>query len=235
MIIKNNSMRYKILIIEDEIINLNILKHILKNDYDVITAQNGKKGFELYHKMNPHVIITDLKMPEMNGIELIKKIRTIDQNLIIIVTTSADVVPTLLEASELKLFKYLLKPIDSTELRKVVIESIDASNAFYTIALDNIKISEELFWKRDNFELRFQDKIVKLTPKEKKLLNWFLLKPNITFQYDQIIYDIWEKENEQGDRKTLKTLVTSLRKKHEKIQIDNVYGFGYKIVLLDTI
>ena len=67
--------------------------------------------------------------------------------------------------------------------------------------------------------------------KEKKVLNLLLQKPNQVFTYNEIIYEVWEKNNEAGDRKTLKTMITGLRKKIKDVEINNVYGYGYKIVL----
>ena len=224
-------MRYRILIVEDEPISLEMLSKTLKEDYDVLTADNGKKGFELYKKFNPHIIISDLNMPIMNGIELIQKIRELDQNSKIIITTFKDDVQTLLQATELKLFKYLIKPIDFTALKNIIEESIEELNRFNTVALNLINISPTLIWKTSEFELFSNNQIVKLTPKEKKVLNLLLQKPNQVFTYNEIIYEVWEKNNEIGDRKTLKTMITSLRKKIEDVEINNVYGYGYKIVL----
>ena len=224
-------MKYRILIVEDEPISLEMLSKTLKEDYDVLTADNGKKGFELYKKFNPHIIISDLNMPIMNGIELIQKIRELDQNSKIIITTFKDDVQTLLQASELKLFKYLIKPIDFTTLKNIIKESIEELNRFNTVALNLINISPTLIWKTSEFELFCNNQIVKLTPKEKKVLNLLLQKPNQVFTYNEIIYEVWEKNNEAGDRKTLKTMITGLRKKIKDVEINNVYGYGYKIVL----
>ena len=224
-------MRYRILIVEDEPISLEMLSKTLKEDYDVLTADNGKKGFELYKKFNPHIIISDLNMPIMNGIELIQKIRELDQNSKIIITTFKDDVQTLLQATELKLFKYLIKPIDFTTLKNIIEESIEELNRFNTVELNIINISPTLIWKTSEFELFSNNQIVKLTPKEKKVLNLLLQKPNQVFTYNEIIYEVWEKNNEIGDRKTLKTMITSLRKKIEDVEINNVYGYGYKIAL----
>ena len=224
-------MRYRILIVEDEPISLEILSKTLKEDFNVLTADNGKKGFELYKKFNPHIIISDLNMPIMNGIELIQKIRELDQNSKIIITTFKDDVQTLLQATELKLFKYLIKPIDFIALKNIIKESIEELNRFNTVALNLINISPTLIWKTSEFELFSNNQIVKLTPKEKKVLNLLLQKPNQVFTYNEIIYEVWEKNNEIGDRKTLKTMITSLRKKIEDVEINNVYGYGYKIVL----
>ena len=224
-------MRYRILIVEDEPISLEMLSKTLKEDYNVLTADNGKKGFELYKKFNPHIIISDLNMPIMNGIELIQKIRELDQNSKIIITTFKDDVQTLLQATELKLFKYLIKPIDFTTLKNIIEESIEELNRFNTVELNIINISPTLIWKTSEFELFSNNQIVKLTPKEKKVLNLFLQKPNQVFTYNEIIYEVWEKNNEAGDRKTLKTMITGLRKKIKDVEINNVYGYGYKIVL----
>ena len=135
-------MRYRILIVEDEPISLEMLSKTLKEDYDVLTADNGEKGFELYKKFNPHIIISDLNMPIMNGIELIQKIRELDQNSKIIITTFKDDVQTLLQATELKLFKYLIKPIDFTTLKNIIEESIEELNRF---AADTVVTPELLF------------------------------------------------------------------------------------------
>lgn len=224
-------MKYRILIVEDEPISLEMLSKTLKEDFNVLTADNGKKGFELYKKFNPHIIISDLNMPIMNGIELIQKIRELDQNSKIIITTFKNDVQTLLQASELKLFKYLIKPIDFIALKNIIKESIEELNRFNTVALNLINISPTLIWKTSEFELFSNNQIVKLTPKEKKVLNLLLQKPNQVFTYNEIIYEVWEKNNEIGDRKTLKTMITSLRKKIEDVEINNVYGYGYKIAL----
>ena len=224
-------MKYRILIVEDEPISLEMLSKTLKEDFNVLTANNGKKGFELYKKFNPHIIISDLNMPIMNGIELIQKIRELDQNSKIIITTFKNDVQTLLQATELKLFKYLIKPIDFIALKNIIKESIEELNRFNTVALNLINISPTLIWKTSEFELFSNNQIVKLTPKEKKVLNLLLQKPNQVFTYNEIIYEVWEKNNEIGDRKTLKTMITSLRKKIEDVEINNVYGYGYKIAL----
>ena len=224
-------MKYRILIVEDEPISLEMLSKTLKEDFNVLTANNGKKGFELYKKFNPHIIISDLNMPIMNGIELIQKIRELDQNSKIIITTFKNDVQTLLQASELKLFKYLIKPIDFIALKNIIKESIEELNRFNTVALNLINISPTLIWKTSEFELFSNNQIVKLTPKEKKVLNLLLQKPNQVFTYNEIIYEVWEKNNEIGDRKTLKTMITGLRKKIEDVEINNVYGYGYKIAL----
>ena len=208
-----------------------MLSKILNRDYAIATAANGEDAFELYKKFNPDVIITDLRMPKMDGIQLVKKIRESDQNTKIIITTFKRDIETLIEVTELKLFKYLVKPIDFSELKKVIYESIKELNNYNVIAVKTVMLSDKLLWKRDELELFDDGKIIKLTPKEKKVLNILLSKPNKVLTYEELIYEAWEKDDEVGDRKTLKNIITGLRKKIVDTNIDNVYGFGYKITL----
>lgn len=222
-------MKNRILLVEDEEISLSMLYEVLKDDYTVLTSTNGKEAFDLYKKFNPHVIVTDLKMPIMNGIELIRNVRKYDPNTKIIITTFKNDLETLLEATELKLFKYLIKPIDFKELKNTINSSIDEFNNYNFISVKSIRITEKLIWKRDDFELYYEGNILKLTPKEKKVLNILLSKPNKVFTYNELLYEAWEKDNEVGDRKTLKNIITGLRRKLIDSNINNVYGFGYKI------
>lgn len=208
-----------------------MLSKVLQRDYIIATAINGEKAFDMYKKFNPHVIITDLRMPIMDGIQLVKKIRENDQNTKIIITTFKKDVETLIEAAGLKLFKYLLKPINFEELKNTINASIKELNNYNVVAVKTVNLTPNLRWEIDEFELFYKDTILKLTPKEKKVLNILLSKPNKVLTYEELIYEAWEKDNEIGDRKTLKNIITGLRKKIIDTNIDNVYGFGYKITL----
>lgn len=208
-----------------------MLSKVLQRDYIIATAINGEKAFDMYKKFNPHVIITDLRMPIMDGIQLVKKIRENDQNTKIIITTFKKDVETLIEAAELKLFKYLVKPINFEELKNTINASIKELNNYNVVAVKTVNLTPNLRWEIDEFELFYKDTILKLTPKEKKVLNILLSKPNKVLTYEELIYEAWEKDNEIGDRKTLKNIITGLRKKIIDTNIDNVYGFGYKITL----
>lgn len=206
-----------------------MLSKVLQRDYIIATAINGEKAFDMYKKFSPHVIITDLRMPIMDGIQLVKKIRENDQNTKIIITTFKKDVETLIEAAELKLFKYLVKPINFEELKNTINASIKELNNYNVVAVKTVNLTPNLRWEIDEFELFYKDTILKLTPKEKKVLNILLSKPNKVLTYEELIYEAWEKDNEIGDRKTLKNIITGLRKKLIDTNIDNIYGFGYKI------
>lgn len=134
---------------------------------------------------------------------------------------------TFLDATELNLSKYLLKPIKKDELLHAVKSSIDELKNYHTISLNKIELKSDLIWDRDKFELINNDTLVELTPKEKKMLDFLLIKPNTTRTYEEIISSVWKEES--IDKKSLKTTATNLRKKVPSLELENIYSIGYRV------
>ena len=113
----NKLKDFSVLYIEDDDelreITSSMLQRIFK---DVYTGSDGKKGYELYKKYRPDIVITDIKMPVLNGIELAKKIREDDDKTRIIITTAFSDEAYLLEAVELNLERYIVKPLTNRNL-----------------------------------------------------------------------------------------------------------------------
>ncbi len=146
---------FSILYVEDEQIVRETLRDILARKVDTIyTAENGLMGLEIYKEKKPDIIITDIRMPLMDGISMAKEIKAIDPEAQIIVTTAHNELDILLDAIETGITQYLIKPIRSrqliTSLEKVadilnLKRSIDRKNKF----IQNI--------------LNFQDNIILVT------------------------------------------------------------------------
>lgn len=111
-------MAVKILIAEDESIVLSALKFRLsKEGYEVFTASDGEKALELFNTQDPDLIVTDIMMPLVSGLELITHVRTQSKRLIPIVVISAvDIEDTVLEAFELGADDFITKPLSPNEL-----------------------------------------------------------------------------------------------------------------------
>lgn len=112
--ISNRSMmsNLKVLCVEDEEITRIILKKILKNHFGkVIMAENGQEGYDEFLKQRPQMIITDLRMPQMGGIEMVQRIRAVDPDCGIIITSEIEDVELILKSVDLGIDKYLVKPI----------------------------------------------------------------------------------------------------------------------------
>jgi len=115
-----------ILIVEDEKDARETLKSMVELDFNyVYEAQNGCEGLEIYQKYKPDIILTDIQMPCMNGIEMLDEIRKNSSDVLAIFISAYSDVQTLLQAIDLKIDAYIIKPF----LYKDILEKIDANLA----------------------------------------------------------------------------------------------------------
>lgn len=115
----------KILYVEDEFITRLDVKNMLNTKYKkVFIARDGNKGFEMFESKNPDVIITDLKMPTLDGIEMVRKIREVNKTIPIIVASAFEKEFTKLD--NLNVFGYITKPITKFSLLIMIQEAIEA-------------------------------------------------------------------------------------------------------------
>jgi len=126
---------YTILLVEDEIeIRHNFvlyLKHFFKAVYE---ASNGNEAYSIYKDKKPDIMIIDINLPSMNGLELLSKIRQNDHTTRALMLTAHAHSEYLMKATELKLTKYLLKPISRAELKEALELTIGELQRFTTIS-----------------------------------------------------------------------------------------------------
>ena len=121
-------IKQKILIVEDDEISAGILSDYLKlHHFEVDLAHNGRDGLALYKQNSYVLIITDIFMPEMTGVELIQKIRDIDGNIPIIVQSSNKAPEEIIEIMKYGVYDYFLKPFKQTELLRKIANAIESS------------------------------------------------------------------------------------------------------------
>ncbi len=214
---------YTILYIEDDegvrVVSLRILKRMFK---DVFEASDGQEGYNLYLKEKPDIILTDIKMPKMDGIELAKKIREKDEKVKIIISTAFSDEKYLLDAVELKLERYLVKPLTKRNLipalQKAVLNISKEKKLFFD---DNFyyNFSNELFYQNDHE--------IELTKKELNFLKLLVKNRNIIVTYNMIEQVVWE--DEYMSLNSLRTTIGFLRKKLPKNIVKNISNMGYKL------
>ncbi|WP_461205087.1 Na-translocating system protein MpsC family protein [Clostridium sp. DL1XJH146] len=120
----NLLINLKVLYVEDDEETREQMQYFLKRRVGkLFTAKDGEEGFQKYCENKPDIIITDLRMPKVDGIEMSRKIRKIDKKPSIIITTAFSDVETVLLAVDIGVDKYVLKPIDTKELLKAMEES----------------------------------------------------------------------------------------------------------------
>ncbi|MFP4083173.1 MAG: sigma-54-dependent transcriptional regulator [Candidatus Aminicenantes bacterium] len=109
-------MRSILIIDDDPLIRKTLSSHISKQDYEVILAQNGEEGL-LKHQQNfPDLVILDIRLPDMDGLEILRRIKEEKGDAVIIIMTAYDDMKTTVEAIKLGAFEYLVKPLDHVEL-----------------------------------------------------------------------------------------------------------------------
>ncbi len=193
---------------------------------NVITASNGIEALEYYHLYKPQVLLLDICMPKKDGLEVLKEIRKTDLKTPVIIMTAHTEQKYLMNAVELYITKYLIKPFNKNTLIDALNECIKVMSKQTS---QNITLSKDLSYNSENQSIRKNDELLTLNKKEAKLLNLLLKNAPNVVSYENIEYHIWEDLN--VTKEAFKSLVKDLRKKTSKDLIRNISGTGYKIDL----
>ena len=207
----------------------NYVKFLNKYFKEVYSASNGKEALELYKNKKPNILLLDINMPFINGLQLAKEIRIKDKNTRIIILTAHLEQDKLLFAAELNLTKYLPKPVTRAELKLALFE---ASNQYKELnAVSNlINLDENYIWNKDTLKLFKNNEEIKLTKHEILLFDILSSKENRIFTIDEISFHLWNDiEDYDVSSNKLKDIIKRVRKKIPKNSIENVYAAGYKL------
>lgn len=218
-----NIKNSKILYIDDEdFIRSNAIEYLNFYCNNVYEAKDGLEGFGIYNKIKPDIIITDIKMPKLNGIELVQKIRQKDKTTKIIIATAFLDTQYLLKAIELGLIKYLIKPITEDKILpalKICLEGLKEDKNIF-------KIEEDYIFDILNQSLFYKDTLVQLTKKELLFLEILVSNSQRAVKYEELNNYVWEGYMTED---ALRSLVKELRRKISKKTIKNISSIGYKI------
>lgn len=226
---KSEMREYDILFIEDEeAIRANYVKYLQRHFRNVYEAQDGEEAFKVYKEKKPHILIVDINIPKLSGIELLKRIREDDHSTKALMLTSHTDTNYLLDAASLQLTKYLVKPISREELRNALTLVVDELSKFSITSKKRLVLKDDFYWDYDAKELSCAGNKVTLTNKERKILTILCSDTNKTFTYDDIIIDVWY-DLDEDKVAALKTIIKNVRKKLPPNTIKNVFGEGYKI------
>ncbi len=223
--IKKFYKNIKILYVEDdEIARENGIEYLENFFEQIYEASDALIALKLYEKHKPDIIITDIQMPKLNGLEFVKRIRQKDKNTQIIIITAFCDKDYLLKAIELGLVKYLVKPVKEKEFEEALFLCVDS--------LENnqsniVKLQENTYFDMFNKNLVIENEIVKLRAKELVFLELLVKNRNRYVSYEEIENYVWNDSVMTKD--ALKTLVKNLKTKIPKNLILNLTNSGYKI------
>ena len=220
----------KILLVDDEPDILEIVGYNLSVEgYQVITADNGVKGVEKAKKHNPHLIILDVMMPEMDGIEACERIRqdaSLNNTIITFLTARGEDYSQVagFDAGADDYITKTIKPKVLVSKVKALLRRLKDAEA----TTDNIKIGD-LVINREEYKIIKKGKEIILPRKEFELLSLLATKPGKVFKREEILDRVWGNEVVVGGR-TIDVHIRKLREKIGNKSFKTVKGVGYKFV-----
>jgi len=227
----NKKIEYSLLFIEDEDdTRKNYVRYLQRYFENVYEARDGEEGYRIYLDKKPDILIIDINIPLLNGLDLLKKIRQKDHTTRAIMLTAHSEKHFLLEAVSLKLTNYLVKPITRDELKSALHQVIEEITQFSINSKKLLRLKDNHTWNLESKELFKEHTSVILTTKEKMILEILFNNLNQDISYDTIIVEVWD-SFEKDKISSLKTLIKNVRKKLPEDTITNVYGIGYKVIL----
>lgn len=219
---KKDLSNYTLLFVENEEGIRNNLKEIFEHLFDkVYIANDGLEGYEKYIEHKPNFIITDIKMPVLNGLEMITKIRANDLDTEIAVISAYTDINYLLNSIELNLLKYIIKPITETKL----------TNLFKTFlnkkaSKNIIKLKNDYLYDRSFNKIKNGDEEYLLSKKEALFLNYLIDKDAIV-SYSEIEDLLWE--DKSMSLNALRLFIKNFRKKLPDDFLVNLQNQGYTL------
>ena len=220
----NKLNAYSVLYAEDEDGIRNNIKEILEHLFKEVTCtKNASEAYIKYLENNPDLIITDIKMGNETGLDLVKKIRKSDSKTRIIITSAYTDLEYLLQATELHLIKYIIKPITQDKLMEALEGFVNSYNdsKIYNLIPNWIFDSSKTLVSNGKEDYT-------LTKKENNFLK-LLLSKNRIITYGELETNIWD-EDSIMTANAMRLFIKNFRKKLPKDFLKNIQGIGNKLV-----
>ncbi len=214
----------KVLIVEDEIDLANLIKSSIKElFFKVVIAKDGLEAIKKFDSFKPDIIISDIMMPNLNGLEMSKKIKEKNSETPIVILSAHGHKEMLLEAIDLGISKYFIKPFDIEEFIEYLKELSKKINKN-----KSIKLKDNFVFDFNNLSLYQNDILVNLTKRERQFLALLIENKNSYVTTFDIKKTLWENEIVSDER--LRTFIKRLRAKTSKELIENVSSCGYMVL-----
>ncbi len=187
-------------------------------------ATNGKEALEIYQKHKPQVLILDIYMPEIDGLQLAKLIRENDYKTKIIIMSAHSQENLMLQAINTNVNYYIVKPATINKI-KSMLDKI--SEELMREAKEILRFSENSYYNLWTKQLITNEQVIALSYKESKLLEILVRNNGKAVSMSDIIGFVWDDYMIDVSFESVKSQVSYLRKKLPNISITNIYGVGY--------
>ncbi|MCF6138195.1 response regulator transcription factor [Pseudalkalibacillus berkeleyi] len=228
----------KILVVEDEeSINTLLQFNLEQAGFDVITAMDGATGLDLAQQEKPDLIVLDLMLPEMDGLDVCKSLRQARSMIPILMLTAKDDEFDKVLGLELGADDYMTKPFSPREVVarvKAILRrsEYNAKDAQVDVDLEQMVVGDLKVYP-ENYEAFFEGESLELTPKEFELLVYLVRNKGRVLSREQLLNAIWDYDF-VGDTRIVDVHISHLREKIEQntrkpIYIKTIRGLGYKL------
>jgi two component transcriptional regulator, winged helix family len=229
----NDHMKTRILVIDDDVHISELLKlYLEKEDYEVEVAHDGGEGLEKFKSFEPKLVLLDIMLPVMDGWQVCREIRRINNTPIIMLTAKGETFDKVL-GLELGADDYIVKPFEPKELIARVKAILRRTN----VNEDTVKqySYNNLTVNISDYTVVYYGKELDMPPKEIELLFFLASHPNKVFTREQLLEQVWGFEY-FGDSRTVDVHIKRIREKmpvSEGWSIKTVWGIGYKFEVKD--
>lgn len=218
----------KVLVVDDDKNICEVIKMYLESSgYSIKIANDGKEAQEVFLNFKPDLVILDVMLPYVDGIDVLKWIRKDSETPVIMVTAKGETFDKVL-GLELGADDYIVKPFEPKEL----IARVKAVLRRYTMETENKETInyDSLTIDANSYSVVYKNEDVKMPPKEFELLYYLASNKNRVFTREQLLCEVWGYDY-PGDSRTVDVHIKRLREKIEggvNWQIETVWGVGYK-------
>jgi len=213
---------YSILYVEDDI---NVRKHIeeflLRYCQKVYACDNSEEALLLYEKKKPDILLLDINLPGMSGIDFATKVRKHDKKTRILISTAYTNSEFMLQAIELEITRYLVKPVTSEELIAAFEKSLNELG-YESI----IQLGDGYTYNKKNTSIIKNNQTTLLRRKESEILEFFIEREGEVVRYDVLEDGIWS--DGIMTRDAIRSQIRNIRKKIDNNCFKNITGVGYK-------
>jgi DNA-binding response OmpR family regulator len=185
-------------------------------------SSDGFEAYRLYELHNPDIILTDIDLSGMSGLDMVRGIRKGDLKTPIIILSTKHSESLLLEALKLQLEDYLIKPVQCSELMEALRRSVRGLKGEYASAF----LRDDVYYCYRSKQVIYQDHRETLTNNEISLMELFLDRRGCVLYYSEIEDAVWGAQPMSMD--ALKTMVKNIRKKIPEGSVTNIQGVGYR-------
>jgi len=219
-----------LLYVEDDTALREQFVRILSSKFkEIYAAGDGVQALQKYEEFSPDMILIDINIPKMDGLEVVELIRKNDTHTPVVVLSAYSDQLKLLKAITLGLSEYLIKPVPHKKLLSLF-ESIALKYEKKNDDTNIILLKNGYLWKKEEKILCHHDTIIPLTKREGIFLELMVQQLNKVMNLESIINLIWGFEESEVSYNSLSHLLKRLRKKLPEELIENIYGEGYRIM-----